>query len=364
MDFQIYDPNALFVTNSTQLNDSVVLESILESGMPGVFSYRVRPFSSGFGGWSGHFVGTNYPHGDFINFPGISSNNNVVVDAVAVQSDKKIVVAGSYKVDSTYDVFVARFKFGTLTLDSTFGTNGIFRIVGTTQANTNKVYSLIVGQNDTLYATYKVDLGGFPYTASLNPNGSFNTNYTGGSVFTGQVPGFANSKLLNVLNDKLLVTANISTLGQILNNNGSYYMDLPNMANELPNYSNYIIRNVKANANGDLLLVGSVDTNMISRGLMVRLKKVLVTPSSISQIQKASYVNIYPNPATQSISFSLEKVEKNAHATIFSIDGKMVSAFPISNLNTTLNIGSITKGLYVLQIKNGEQLLTSKFIKE
>jgi hypothetical protein len=124
------------------------------------------------------------------------------------------------------------------------------------------------------------------------------------------------------------------------------------------------MRDVKTNANGDLMLVGSADSNSVSRAVMIRLKKVAVTPASISNTLKATAIQVYPNPATNSISFNVENVSKNATASVFSIDGKMVATQAINNSKSEMNISSIIKGMYVLQIKNGEQLLTSKFIKE
>ena len=372
MDIQVFDVDGLFVTSSAQLNDSVVLETVLENGSPGVFAYNVRAFGSGYGGWNGHFVGTGYPHGDYVNLPGIVSLNNVKLNAIAVQSDKKIVVAGTYKVDSTFDVFVARFKVGTVSLDSTFGTNGIFRIKGTTTAG-SEVYSMVIGSTDTIYVNYLRGntQGTTAYIASLTPNGALNLNFSfagqQGEIYSGQ-----HRKML-ITNDSKLCLADrnstrVATFMEMNGtpiwngfNNSSQYFDA---ASYFPNFSNFYMRDIKSNSNGDLLMVGSVDSNSISRGIMVRLKKVTAIPSSISNTIKTNSIQVYPNPASNTLSFSLEYIAKNASAQIISIDGKLVATQAINAIKTNLNISTIAKGLYVLQIKNGEQLLTTKFIKE
>jgi Secretion system C-terminal sorting domain len=365
MDNQAYDPSGLYAHCSAQLNDSVIVEGIDENGSPGVFAYNARTAGSGYGGWNGYFVGTNYGHGDYISFPTITMLNNVKIQAIAVQSDKKILVAGSYKVDSTNDVFIARFKVGTVTLDSTFGTNGIFRIVGVTQANTNKFYSMIVGKNDTIYASYGIGIGGFPYYASIKPNGGFNTKFNGGgaNTFTGQIPGFGNAKLILLDNNKLLVTGNYSAFGQIYNTaDGSFHNYLPDLAPTLANFSNYIIKNVKTNAAGDLMIVGSVDSNAVSRGLIVRLKKVISTPTALSNQLKPISIDLYPNPASNVINIDMANISSLANYNITSMDGKQIKDG--TTASSQIDISALQSGVYFLQIKSGNLLYNAKFIKQ
>jgi Secretion system C-terminal sorting domain len=364
IDNQTYDPYGIYAICSAQLNDSVIVEGVDENGSAGVFVYNARTAGSGYGGWNGHFVGTSYGHGGFISFPGITMLNNVKIQAIGVQSDKKILVAGSYKVDSTNDVFIARFKFGTLTLDSTFGTNGIFRIIGIAQANTNKFYSLIIGKNDTIYATYGVSIGGFPYYASIKPNGGFNAQFNGGgaNTFNGQIPGFGKSKLILLDNNKLMSTGNVSSLGQIYNvNDGSFNSNLPDLSGSLLNFNNYSIKDVKTNSAGDVMIVGSVDSNAVSRGLVVRLKKVFYTPTSIATI-KPTLIELYPNPATTMLNLDITKFSNSAIYTIASIDGKQVLCSKLQS--KTIDIANLKVGLYFIQIIDGTQQYTSKFIKE
>lgn len=87
-------------------------------------------------------------------------------------------------------------------------------------------------------------------------------------------------------------------------------------------------------------------------------------PLAIRSMTETNQVSIYPNPATKSISFSLEQVNNKATASLFSIDGKLVATQPIHNVSTSMNIAGLTNGIYILQINNGDQFLTSKFIKE
>jgi len=87
-------------------------------------------------------------------------------------------------------------------------------------------------------------------------------------------------------------------------------------------------------------------------------------PLGISSMIAANQISIFPNPATNSISFSLEHIDANAKASILSIDGKLITSTPIHTLKTMLNTASLTKGVYILNVSNGEQHLTSKFSKE
>lgn len=87
-------------------------------------------------------------------------------------------------------------------------------------------------------------------------------------------------------------------------------------------------------------------------------------PLGINSMIATNPISIFPNPATNSISFSLEHIHANAKASILSMDGKLMSSQPIQSLKTMLNTAALTKGLYILNVTNGEQHLTSKFSKE
>jgi hypothetical protein len=51
-------------------------------------------------------------------------------------------------------------------------------------------------------------------------------------------------------------------------------------------------------------------------------------------------------------------------ASVYSMDGKWVASQSIGNNKTIVNVEELSKGIYMLQVKNGEQVFNSTFIKE
>jgi hypothetical protein len=369
VDNQVYNPGARYMTCSAKLNDSVIVEGGNEAG-PGVFAYTAQAPGSGYSGWANHFIGTAYPHGDFISLP-IASAGTVYVQAIGVQSDKKILVAGKFKVDSTNDVFVARFKYRTLILDSTFGTNGIFRIVGTVVYPAD-VYSMLITQDDNIFVNYLKGTGasGTAYLTKLLPSGAFTPNFgLNGETYAG-----IHKKMMITSDNKLMLAGSFNRFAECRNldgisnwtafNNSSYDLDGTNYLSSAYNY--FDLKDVKSNNNGDIILSGSVDSSGIKCGIMVKLKKVAlpVSPNGIKQYAQLNGVKIFPNPASTSISFLLDNVNQNDKVSIFSIVGNLIFSQEVISLKTELNIENLAKGVYVLQVKNGDKMTTAKFVKE
>ena len=67
---------------------------------------------------------------------------------------------------------------------------------------------------------------------------------------------------------------------------------------------------------------------------------------------------IYPNPTTGILNFS-EFI--NSEYTIFDLQGRAVMS---GRLQPQINVSSLRKGIYTIEINNGKQLFTKKFIRE
>jgi Secretion system C-terminal sorting domain len=80
-----------------------------------------------------------------------------------------------------------------------------------------------------------------------------------------------------------------------------------------------------------------------------------------NHVQNTTF-NIYPNPASDIVTFALPQLSNNATISIISIDGKIMQ----HNLITTnsIDISALNSGIYFLQIKDGLQQYSAKFIKE
>jgi hypothetical protein len=69
-------------------------------------------------------------------------------------------------------------------------------------------------------------------------------------------------------------------------------------------------------------------------------------------------ISFYPNPVKESINLS--SIEYSQFE-IFDLLGKLVLK---GNSENQINASSLTKGVYVLKLKDGENTINQKFIKE
>lgn len=71
--------------------------------------------------------------------------------------------------------------------------------------------------------------------------------------------------------------------------------------------------------------------------------------TGIGEVSSAA-LDMYPNPATKSVTITLPENNNSAQLNIVSIDGKVVLAREINTRNTTLDISTLAKGMYVVNM--------------
>ena len=81
-----------------------------------------------------------------------------------------------------------------------------------------------------------------------------------------------------------------------------------------------------------------------------------------SELNGPDQINIYPNPATESIFISNIKEEK-INLTIYDIQGRIVLEETIYE-NQSINIKSLEKGVYQIKLEGNKTIETRRFIKE
>lgn len=90
----------------------------------------------------------------------------------------------------------------------------------------------------------------------------------------------------------------------------------------------------------------------------ISLKEAAI--ASVDDIFGSSF-NVYPNPAKNTVTISTD-IEINK-VEVFSIIGKKVLS--VSNVeNKTVNVSSLSKGMYILKVTSGNAIATKKIIKE
>lgn len=83
-------------------------------------------------------------------------------------------------------------------------------------------------------------------------------------------------------------------------------------------------------------------------------------------IANAFKVNVYPNPAQQSLNVNISGNNEKKEIAVFDINGKMVMKQPVIQAATQLNLSRIAGGMYYLKIMSaeGKTLHQEKFVKE
>ncbi|MBS1792525.1 MAG: carboxypeptidase regulatory-like domain-containing protein [Acidobacteria bacterium] len=134
------------------------------------------------------------------------------VNAMAVQPDGKIIVAGYTNNFPDYDFALMRFNFNG-TLDPTFGTGGL--VVTSLGTSGDHVYAVAVQPDGKIVAA-----GDFSNNAGIavvryNPNGTLDTSFdTDGKVTTVVGTGFNNAQTVAIQPDGKIVAAGVAVVGQ------------------------------------------------------------------------------------------------------------------------------------------------------
>ena len=81
-----------------------------------------------------------------------------------------------------------------------------------------------------------------------------------------------------------------------------------------------------------------------------------------SELNGPDQINIYPNPATESIFISNIKEEK-INLSIYDIQGRIVLEETIYE-NQSINIKSLVKGVYQIKLEGNKMIEIRRFIKE
>ena len=146
-------------------------------------------------------------------------------------------------------------------------------------------------------------------------------------------------------------------------NNGTHEVNDANLANTtLLTYFKAFGNKLSFVANeattGTELYVGNTETSTAIAGNSA-------DTSSVSKISTAFSLSVYPNPAKASATAVIKGNFKNSTITITDISGKLM--WQNNNVNQSsihLPIEKLAAGVYIVTIKNGDEIKTQKLIKE
>ncbi|WP_179007633.1 T9SS type A sorting domain-containing protein [Winogradskyella forsetii] len=86
----------------------------------------------------------------------------------------------------------------------------------------------------------------------------------------------------------------------------------------------------------------------------------IVEPLSVGEFNAQS-IQLFPNPAKDQLKITSQKIIDKL--TIVDIKGRVLNDIQLSNSEYTLDVSTLTKGVYFLEIQSGESKSTKKFIK-
>lgn len=154
---------------------------------------------------------TTFGTGGIVTSP-VPSSTNSTIQAVAIQDDGKIIAAGSSTITTTRFT-LARYNIDG-SLDTSFGTGGFVTSVISTSTSSS-IQEIAIQADGKIVAAGSSTIGSSHFTvARYNANGSFDTSFgTGGSVFTA-IPTSTSSIILEIAiqADGKIVAAGSSTI--------------------------------------------------------------------------------------------------------------------------------------------------------
>ena len=77
-------------------------------------------------------------------------------------------------------------------------------------------------------------------------------------------------------------------------------------------------------------------------------------------------INLYPNPCKDKLHLQFNSAGKNSLITVYDVQGRnlVMNEMEYSGNTTTLDVETLAAGTYILQIRNGDQVLRRKFVKK
>jgi uncharacterized protein (TIGR02145 family) len=110
-------------------------------------------------------------------------------------------------------------------------------------------------------------------------------------------------------------------------------------------------------------LNAGVDHNPASKKYGFNIRCVRDIETGIGDINSIEKIKIYPNPAINKISIEYADIQ-DLKMQIFNVVGECVMQGKLNNLSKPIDISSLSKGIYVIQISCVDWIMKEKIIKE
>jgi len=88
-------------------------------------------------------------------------------------------------------------------------------------------------------------------------------------------------------------------------------------------------------------------------------------PNGISSLTNENTFNFYPNPASTELNINYTGGSKTYSIKVYDALGQLVKFVPSVSVNrNSLNIGDLNNGMYLINIYDGENSVTKRFVKQ
>jgi hypothetical protein len=289
-----------------------------------------------------------------------------------VQSTGKVLAAGHAVYASSTDsvAYICRFKANRLSLDSTFGFNGII-YAGIPTATPANINAIMVGPDDKIYYQFKKVGGTSTYLKALNADGSDYAAFgTAAEVSTGttrfnkmkMIGGKLICGLQGAPGSDVIWSYNADGTADTSFHSGTNAL---NLGSYVSGGSNFVVNDISSNAAGDILVVGRFDNATPKReGLAVKLTKKLrpTEPSVVVIGTNTTAMQLYPNPASNLLHIDVP-FDGEAQVRIASVSGGTVLSQNFV-ANQPISIEALAPGMYFVNLSTSSGSYIARFVKQ
>jgi Zn-dependent metalloprotease len=202
-------------------------------------------------------------------------------------------------------------------------------------------------------------IGTFTGTGNGNTLAKIPSNVTSGTGYRIRVVSsnpalFGNNNGTNLTLNPKTPTATISVNGIVLTSNVATGNQWLRNGNAIPG----------ATATSFVASIpGNYTVQQSSAACGNTISNVIVISTTAIETEIPEGITVFPNPATDQVSVRLINPSKNWSLRLYNMVGK--SVLQQSQLNTSqtdLDVKSLSKGVYVLHVKSGEQIIKKKLV--
>jgi hypothetical protein len=90
----------------------------------------------------------------------------------------------------------------------------------------------------------------------------------------------------------------------------------------------------------------------------------LAREGSVLEEANGYSVVVYPNPASEVVNINVSKLEAGATVQLYHANGAMVLSQRLTNATQAISLKGLAAGMYYVQVRNGNQQMSQKIIKQ